>query len=115
MFFPTCNEGLNDLMVSKSRKFTDEEFNQEATAKPGGIAVLRNALINKKEEYSSAVVEGVIMDTEGKRLSSEYQRIQSLLPMKGRSKIEYPKVGRRNVMFLCLPAIPIPKLNMIEI
>ena len=69
MFFPTCIEGLNDLMVSESQKFTDEEFNQEATAKPDGIAMLRNAHINKKEEYVSAVVEGVIMDTEGKRLS----------------------------------------------
>ena len=35
--------------------------------------------------------------------------------MKGGSKIEYPKVGRRVVMFLFLSAIPIPKLNMIEI
>ena len=115
MFFPIYNEGLNDLMVSESLKFTDEEFNQEATAKPDGIAMLRNAHINKKEEYASAVEEGVIMDTEGKRVSSEYQRIQSPLPMKGGSKIEYPKVGRRVVMFLCLSTIPIPKLNMIEI
>ena len=84
--------------------FTDEEFNQEPTTEPDGIAMLRNAHINKKEEYASAVEEDVIMDTEGKRLSSEYQRIQSPLPMKGGSNIEYPKVGlacRNVLMSLC--------------
>ena len=81
---------FNDLMASDSWISTDEEFNQEPTAKPDGIAMLRNAHINKKEEYASALEEGVIMDIEGKRVSSEYQRIQSPLPVKGGSKIEYP-------------------------
>ena len=106
---------FNALMASDSWISTDEEFNQEPTAKPDGIAMLRNAHINKKEKYASALEESVIMDTEGKRVSSEYQRIQSPLPMKGGSKIEYPKVGRRVVMFKCLSAIPIPKLKMTEI
>ena len=61
---------------NNDRILTGEELNQEPTAKPDGIAMNSKALINKEEEDASAAEEGVISDTEGKRVSSEYQRIQ---------------------------------------
>ena len=62
---------------NNDRILTGEELNQEPTAKPDGISMNSEAHINKKEEDASAAEEGVFSDTEGKRVSSEYQRIQS--------------------------------------
>ena len=118
---------------NNDRILTGEELNQQPTAKPDGIAMNSKAHINKREEDASVVEEGVISDTEGKRVFSEYQRIQSpSFSTKGGSKMNIhgtiesnaagrnqvqvsSNVGRRVVMFLCLSTIPIGRLNMIEI
>lgn len=62
---------------NNDRILTGEELNQEPNAKPDGIAMNSKAHMNKEEEDASTAEEGVILDTEGKRMSSEYQRIQS--------------------------------------
>jgi len=62
---------------NNDRILTGEALNQESTAKPDGIAMNSKAHINKEEEDASAAEEDVILDTEGKRVSSEYQKIQS--------------------------------------
>ena len=62
---------------NNDRILTGEELNQEPTAKPDGITINRKTHINKEEEDASTAEEGVILDAEGKRVSSEYQRIQS--------------------------------------
>ena len=73
---------------NNGRILTGEELNQEPTAKPDGISMNSEAHINKEEEDASAAEEGVISDTEGKTLSSEYQRIQSpSFSTKGGSKM----------------------------
>ena len=54
------------------RILTGEELNQEPTAKQDGISMNSRAHINKEEEDASAAEEGVILDTEGKRVSAEY-------------------------------------------
>ena len=60
---------------NNDRILSGEELNQEPTAKPDGISMNSKAQINKEEEDPSAAEEGVIWDTEGKRVSSEYQRM----------------------------------------
>ena len=73
---------------NNDRILTGEELNQQPTAKPDGIAMNSKAHINKEEEDASVVEEGVISDTEGKRVFLEYQRIQSpSFPTKGGSKM----------------------------
>ena len=73
---------------NNDRILTGEELNQEPTAKPDEIAMNSKAHMNKQEKDASASEEGVILDTEGKRVSSEYQRIQSpSFSTKGGSKL----------------------------
>lgn len=73
---------------NNDRILTSEELNQEPTAKPDEIAMNSKAHMNKEEEVASTAEEGVISDTEGKRMSSEYQRIQSpSFSTKGGSKL----------------------------
>ena len=60
---------------NNDRILNGEELNQEPTAKRDGISINSKAHINKEEEDASAAEEGVIWDTEGKRVSSEYQRM----------------------------------------
>ena len=73
---------------NNDRILTSEELNQEPTAKPDEIAMNSKAHMNKEEEVASTAEEGVILDTEGKRMSSEYQRIQSpSFSTKGGSKM----------------------------
>ena len=73
---------MNKFAIKRSdsnndRILTSEELNQEPTAKPDEIAMNSKAHMNKEEEEDSAAEEGAILDTQGKRMSSEYQRIQS--------------------------------------
>ena len=90
---------------NNDRILTGEELNQEPTAKPDGISMNSKAHIKKEEEDASAAKEGVILDTEGKRVSAEYQRFQCPFSTKGGSKLNIHG----------LSAIPIPKLKMVEI
>ena len=70
------------------RILTGEELNQEPTAKPDEIAMNSKAHMNKEKEVASTAEEGAILDTQGKRMSSEYQRIQSpSFSTKGGSKL----------------------------
>ena len=71
---------------NNDRILTGEELKQEPTAKPDRISMNSKAHINKEEEDASAEEEVVI--SEGKRVSSEYQRIQSpSFSTKGGSKL----------------------------
>ena len=100
-----------DMKASDSnndRILTGEELNQEQTVKPDGIAMNSKAHVNKEEEDASAPEEGVISDTEGKRVSSEYQRIQSSFKLNIHGTIESNvakfkggKACRNVVMSLC--------------
>ena len=60
---------------NNDRILNGEELNHEPTAKLDRICMNSKAHINKEEEDASAAEEGVIWDTEGKRVSSEYQRM----------------------------------------
>ena len=75
---------------NNDRILTCEELNQEPAAKPDGISMNCKAHINKEGEDASSAEKDVILDTEGKSVSSEYQRIQSpCFSTKG--GIEYPR------------------------
>ena len=75
MFTMKASDSNNDRIL------TGEELKQEPTVKPDEIAMNSKSHINKEEE-------DVILDTEGKRVSSEYQRIQSpSFSTKGGSKL----------------------------
>lgn len=113
IFAMKASDSTND------RVLTDEELKQEPTVKRDGIAMNSKSHINKEEE-------GVILDTEGKRVSLEYQRIQSpCFSTKGGSKLNIHgtiesneakfKSGTACRNVLCLSTIPIARLNMIEI
>ena len=60
---------------NNDRILTDEELNQEPTAKPDGISMNSKGQINKEDKDPSTAEEGVIWDPEGKKVSSEYQRM----------------------------------------
>ena len=96
---------------NNDRILTGEELNQEPTAKPDGIAMNSKAHINEKEEDASAAEEGVIWDTEGKRVSPEYQRIQSpSFSTKGGSKLNIHGTIQSNACsYVSLP-LPLPRL-----